>query len=439
MHQGNALRNFGLLRGLVDAGCQVSLASFGTPTDETAPLTAMLHRLVTVPPPHRTLRTRLLGLLTDPRPDLALRFESTAFRAALNRLLVQETFDVVEIEGLEMAIYAPLVRAAQPSAAVLYDAHNAEYALQEAIARVEKRSPRRIAAALYSRIQRARIRRFEAEVVRAADAVIAVSEEDAQALDRLQGENAGPMPEAPTAEAERARAVVLANGLFTDAYATDDGDAISLGEHALVFTGKMDYRPNVDAVLWFTESVLPLVEAEIPDVRLYIVGQQPHSALGGLRAKPNIAVTGWVPRVQPYLHGAAVFIAPLRMGSGTRLKLLEAMAAGCAIAATPMAASGLSANALAAMALADDAPGFARAVIGLLHDAAKRDALGAAARTVAQREYDWRALIPTLLDVQHRLLARSSGARSSDARSADARPAQAPPAHSPKAADRAHG
>src|SRR5690606_23656791 len=114
-----------------------------------------------------------------------------------------------------------------------------------------------------------------------------------------------------------------------------------LGPCALIFTGKMDYRPNVDAMLWFASDILPQVRSIMPDVRLYVVGQKPHPRLEVLRDHDHIVLTGWVPEVTPYLHAAAVYIAPLRMGSGTRLKILEAMAAGCAIVATTLAAAGL--------------------------------------------------------------------------------------------------
>src|SRR5690606_14010977 len=121
----------------------------------------------------------------------------------------------------------------------------------------------------------------------------------------------------------------------------------------LVFTGKMDYRPNIDAMRWFSETILPLVQEAVPDVHLYIVGQKPHKSLESLRDAPHIDLTGWVPNVQPFLQAADVYIAPLRMGSGTRLKLLEAMAAGCAVVATTVAASGLDNTVKRSLILAD--------------------------------------------------------------------------------------
>jgi glycosyltransferase involved in cell wall biosynthesis len=96
----------------------------------------------------------------------------------------------------------------------------------------------------------------------------------------------------------------------------------------LLFTGKMDFRPNIDAVLWFGKYVLPLIQAQRPGTSFAIVGQRPHPRLDVLRNLPGVTITGYVDDVRPYLAGAKVYIAPLRVGGGTRLKLLEAMMMG---------------------------------------------------------------------------------------------------------------
>ena len=104
-----------------------------------------------------------------------------------------------------------------------------------------------------------------------------------------------------------------------------------------------------------------------------------------------------MPDVQPFLQAADVYVAPLRMGSGTRLKILEAMAAGCAVVATTVAASGLDKQAKRSLILADDERAFAQAVVALLHDADRRTTLGQAAQADVRRLYDWKTLIPCLL------------------------------------------
>jgi polysaccharide biosynthesis protein PslH len=161
----------------------------------------------------------------------------------------------------------------------------------------------------------------------------------------------------------------------------------------------MDYRPNVDAMLWFASAILPLIQPHVLDVHLTIVGQKPHPRLEALRDQNNITLTGWIPAVQPYLHAASLYIAPLRMGSGTRLKILEAMASGCAVVATSTAASGLLPEVKQALVITDTEREFADAVVSLLQNPAQRRELGQAAQTVIKQFYDWSVIIPRLLTV----------------------------------------
>lgn len=391
-HQGGALRTFGLIRGLAEAGHKIILLSFAEPgiLAPDSPLHSLCVRVETVKPPHRSRSRRLLDLMLTRQPDLARRLESAAFRRALSALLREGQFDLVQAESLEMAIYLDQVRREQPSARRIYDAFNAESRLQALIAAVETRDLKRFPAALYSQIQAGRIAKLEREICSTVDAVITVSEEDARALE----------PFARSSAQAGNRIHVLPNGIFTADYArTDDSVSLDLGEYPLVFTGKMDYRPNVDAMNWFVSSILPQVQAEFPEAKLVIVGQKPHTSLQAI-AKPGVVeITGWVPAVQPFLHAAKVYVAPLRMGSGTRLKLLEAMAAGCAIVATPAAAEGLNAEVQSAMLLAEDADSFAQSIVRLLRQPALRQERGAQAQAVVRQHYDWAALTPCLLSI----------------------------------------
>jgi len=383
-HQGGALRNFGILSGLHEAGHQVTLFSFSDQTVEGTPLPSLCDQVITVTPPNRSKSRRLRDLVLSGHPDLARRLETPESRETLTRLLRQTRFDLIQFEGLEMAIYLPLARQLQPTAKLIYDAHNAEFALQRVIAQVETKNRKRLAAAAYSQIQAARIFGFEKLITAQADAVIAVSDEDAESLRPFRSDG---------------KIEVLPNGIFVDDYIHPPQQRLELGDHLLVFTGKMDYRPNVDAMQWFTNDIFPLIHERAPDARLYIVGQKPHSSLEHLRSRDHIELTGWVSEIQPFLHAAGVFVAPLRMGSGTRLKILEAMAAGCAVVATSVAVSGLREEARRHILIANTAHTFADAVIRLLNDPAERARLGAETRAVVREYYDWSALLPCLLNI----------------------------------------
>jgi glycosyltransferase involved in cell wall biosynthesis len=158
----------------------------------------------------------------------------------------------------------------------------------------------------------------------------------------------------------------------------------------------MDFRPNVDAVLWFAAKVLPRIQAEIRDIHFMVVGQRPHRRLDGLRSNPALTLTGWVEDTRPYIAQAAVYVAPLRIGGGTRLKLLEAMAMGKPVVATTLGAEGYPFTAGRELLLADTPADFASAVIELLRSPDLQFDLGRAAREFVAQRYDWRAIVPLL-------------------------------------------
>jgi glycosyltransferase involved in cell wall biosynthesis len=172
--------------------------------------------------------------------------------------------------------------------------------------------------------------------------------------------------------------------------------AAGMGANALVFTGKMDYRPNVDAVIWFVTAVLPDILAQIPDARFYIVGQQPHVRVQALAEHPAVTVTGRVPDVRPYIAGAGVYVVPLRIGGGTRLKVLEAMAMGQALVSTHLGCDGFDFEQGHQVYFADDPAAFAEAAVGLLRDRARAADLGRHARAYVEAHFGWDAIVPRL-------------------------------------------
>lgn len=373
---GGMLRNHGIIESLRLQGHDVTLVCHYEGQIPTVPEDL---RVFTVRPPERTISQRLKDLLLTGQADIARRLYSQPFVNILTELLTNEPFDLVQFEGLEMACYQPLVAQLQPNAKQVFDAHNAEYNLQQAIFDIDRKQPKRWLAALYSYIQVGRIRQFERDICRKVDAVVAVSQEDALLLQDFRDDH---------------HITVMPNGIWVDRYQGVTENPFKQ-ERNIVFTGKMDYRPNVDAVLWFADEILPLIQ----DAHFTIVGQQPHARLNALRENPNITITGQVESVLPYLQHTTVYVAPLRMGSGTRLKLLEAMACSCATVTTQVGASGLSSSARNVMMIKDDAKTFAKAVNELLNDENARHRYSRLARQTVQQTYDWSVLIPRLLAV----------------------------------------
>jgi glycosyltransferase involved in cell wall biosynthesis len=166
----------------------------------------------------------------------------------------------------------------------------------------------------------------------------------------------------------------------------------------------MDFRPNVDAVVWFCHEVLPLIRRQVPDARFYIVGQSPHRRVLDLADDPAVTVTGYVDDVRSYIAGACVYVVPLRIGGGTRLKVLEAMAMSKPVVSTSLGCEGFQGlESGRELYLADNPEQFAQRVIELLDDAFRRERLGRAARHFVEERYDWRLIVPRLEQIYEKL------------------------------------
>jgi len=389
-HQGTTMRNYNLIAGLAQRH-QVHLLSFGQPDEgQGTPLDRLCRSVHVVRPPQRSMGQRLKDLFLSRQPDMAQRLPSAEFQAKLSAILEREEPDVVEVEGIELAQYLFQVAASRVTGGgplLVFDDHNAEYVLQQRAFETDARQPRRWIGAAYSFVQWQRLRSYERRACLVADRVVAVSETDAKALCHLVP---GLAP------------VVVPNGVDMQFYtrpvpppgALAGPDALDL-----VFTAKMDFRPNVDAVLWFAQEVLPLICREAPKVRFWVVGQNPHPRLAPLAQDPAVVLTGWVEDVRPYVARAAVYVIPLRIGGGTRLKVLEAMAMGKAIVSTALGCEGFNLVPGQELVVADTPAEFAAAVLSLLRNPDRRERLGHAAHRLAGSRYDWHIIVPYLEQV----------------------------------------
>ncbi|MGC8520008.1 MAG: glycosyltransferase, partial [Steroidobacteraceae bacterium] len=205
-------------------------------------------------------------------------------------------------------------------------------------------------------------------------------------------------------EAERAccdsvardRVTAVPNGVDLEYFAPSVGVPAENHSPTLVFTGVMDYRPNVDGIAWFVRSILPIIQAAVPNVRLFIVGNRPSKTVQRLASHPGVVVTGFVPDVREYV-ARGVSIAPLRIARGIQNKVLEAMAMGRPIVVTPQAFEGIDAVPCRDLMVASDEREFAVRTIECLQDPMHADRLGRAARAQAEQAYSWSRNL-TLLD-----------------------------------------
>jgi sugar transferase (PEP-CTERM/EpsH1 system associated) len=386
-HQGTTIRNYNLIAGLAQRH-EVHLLSFGEPKQaDRAAMDDLCRSVQVIRPPQRSMGQRWKGLLFSRLPDMAQRLPSALFQAALAAMLDREGPDVVEVEGIELAQYlfqAAEHRGGENRPLLVFDDHNAEYVLQRRAFDTDVRQPKRWVGAAYSFVQWRRLREYERRACRVADRVVACSEADAQALRQLVS---GLEP------------AVVPNGVDMEYYTAPVSPLDAQegpGAQDLAFTAKMDFRPNVDAVLWFAQEVLPLIRRESPETRFWAVGKDPHPRLAVLADDPGIRLTGWVEDVRPYIATAAVYLVPLRIGGGTRLKVLEAMAMGKAIVSTALGCEGFDLVPGQELVIADTPADFASAVVTLLRDPERRARLGRAARRFAGARYDWHSIVPRL-------------------------------------------
>jgi sugar transferase (PEP-CTERM/EpsH1 system associated) len=222
---------------------------------------------------------------------------------------------------------------------------------------------------------------YERRVARESDASLFVSAPEADLFRQL----------APESDSKIG---FFNNGVDTDYFSPDLAHAspYAAGERALVFTGAMDYWPNVDAVQWFADDVFPQLRARFPELRFYIVGSRPAPSVQALAQKSGVVVTGTVPDVRPYIAHAQVAVAPLRIARGIQNKVLEAMAMATPVVVSPQALEGIDAVPGTELVLADGADGFVDAVASLLSPQENRmggAAIGRAARTKVERQYSW--------------------------------------------------
>jgi sugar transferase (PEP-CTERM/EpsH1 system associated) len=372
LDKGGRLRTWHLMRHLARRH-QITYLSFAeTATDsrDLAGMCQVAERVITIARyerPKGSLRfyVDVAAHLADSLPYAVATYRSTAFRARILSLLEQTPFHLVVCDFLAPAVNLP---PALPCASVLFT-HNVE---SEIWRRHAETNHGQMTHGLYD-TQYRRMLAYEDNALQRFDGILTVSDADSETFHRLYPDVCvKPMWVIPT-------------GVDTDYFAPD---GTSPSGPRLVFTGSMDWLPNEDAMLYFCREVLPLIRAEEPRARLTIVGRTPTPAVRAL-ADEHIEVTGTVADVRPFVRRASVYVVPLRIGGGTRLKIFEAMAMGQAVVSTTVGAEGLPITGGEHALIADGPRAFADAVLSLLRDSRRREALATAARKLVVDHHDW--------------------------------------------------
>lgn len=305
----------------------------------------------------------LLRSWCSPLPVDLWKWRAPGLRREVVRRLSRGDADLCVADFL---MTTPNVAPRAPIPVVLF-AHNVEHMIWKRLSEVQPHGWRRAALGLEWR----KMRRYEARACGRARLTIAVSEADRALL---------------ADAASHANIAVIPTGVDT-AYFAPDG--LREAAATLVFTGSMDWYPNEDAILHFMDAILPQIRRDVPDVSLTVVGRNPTPRLRAAGAAAGVRITGTVDDVRPYVAGAAVYVVPLRVGGGTRLKIFEALAMGKSVVSTTIGAEGLPLVPGTHFLRADAPAEFARAVVSLLRDPARRRALGSAGRQLVEARYSW--------------------------------------------------
>ena len=301
--------------------------------------------------------------LFEPYPYIISKYVSRQMSESVRRIYEEEKPDLVmcdylqSCEGLRDIPEVPFV---------LFE-HNVEAAIFDQLA---DRAPN-IFSRAYIRHQAKKLWRYEEDLCRRAAHVIAVSDVDKEVYRTKFGVT---------------HCDTIPTGVDVNSFRPSPTPCHL---NNLVFTGSMDWMANQDGMAWFVRDVFPRIRNEIPDCVFTIVGRNPPPEIKKLGDMPGVHVTGTVDDIRPYVHGSKVYIVPLRIGSGTRLKLLEALAMGKAIVSTTIGAEGLPVEHDKNIVLADGARDFAHQTVALLRDTERRRKLEANARVLAERDYSW--------------------------------------------------
>jgi len=381
---GFGIRVYQTVRHLA-ARHEVSLLTYAGPeqAEHVARLRQECHAVHVVPPPCRNRRLAQLVSLASSASFLRADLYSEAMQSTIDALLRRERFDIIQVESSHLGGFDFHGRAT-----LILDEHNIEYELLQRMVQTERAPLRR----LFNWAEYRKFRREEQGCWDRADGVVMTSERERDLLRGLR-------PDKP--------AVCAPNGVDIEYFRPPDAVP---DPGSVVLTGLMRYRPNIDAALFFAQDVLPRIRRVRPDVVFTVVGAGPPEEIKQL-AGPHIVVTDMVPDVRPYIRRAAALVVPLRMGSGTRLKVLEGLAMGKAMVSTSVGCEGIAVRDGEHLLIADDADAFARAVLRLLDDRDLAAALGRRGRTLAEREYSWESVVAGLEAFYGRVLAHAPQAR----------------------------
>jgi glycosyltransferase involved in cell wall biosynthesis len=377
---GFGIRVYQFLR-LLARRHQVSLLTYFEPDDEqkVAGIEALgvsVHTVERAKTTEHSKRTAQLESVFSPLSYQRRSLHSPALQAMLGDLNRRQRFDVIQIESSQLAGFD-----FGSSSVLVLDEHNIEYELLYRMYQTERSLTRRV----YNWLEYMKFKREEQSSWRRVSGCVMTSSRELKILQAVA-------PQTP--------AIVGANAVDVEHFLPSTATAAG---RALVMTGLMHYRPNIDGAVYFVRDILPIILALRPEMVFYIVGAGATDELKSL-AGPNVVVTDTVPDVRPYVHDSAVFVVPLRMGGGTRLKVLEGLSMMKPVVSTSVGCEGIDVVDGQHLLIADEPQSFASAVMRVLQDRELGERLGRQGRLLVEERYRWESVVGQLEDFYSQLL-----------------------------------
>ena len=379
---GGRIRVFNLLKQIAKKSDVTLLALETQATDadgiaELRQLGIRVHLVPNAPTLPRVSFGTLVKAFLRRQPITVARYDLPAYRQKFRALIADQTFDLIHYEMF----------------------HTAQFRTETNLPGVL--SQQNVDSAIWRRLcsetvnpfykftywtQQLAFQRYERVLSPKFDAVTCTSDIDAAVFQHHCAEDA---------------IKIIPNGVDVTHYVPD---FTTEAPAHLIYIGSMDWYPNEDAVAFFADEVLPRIQEKVPDVAFSIVGGNPSVRVQKLAERDGVVVTGRVPEIKPYFAEATVFVVPLRIGSGTRLKILEALAMGKAIVSTTVGAEGLELRDGEEIFIADEPIAFADAITRLLTDSQLRRRIGENGRARVERDYDWQSIGEKLHGVYTKIL-----------------------------------
>lgn len=375
VNNGHKMRTWSILCGLAAEGHEIDFLTFAQPEEagcERRELSRICRDVQMVPLTLHNLTSssdywgRLRGLFSS-RPYATRRFSSEKMRQCIQASLDKRNLDAIVCDTVYSACNLP-----QTSLPLILNNVDVEHVILERYLPFESNPAKR----LYARLESRKVKNWEQKICQQSTIGMACSDHDRRALQALA-------PLLPM--------FVVPNVVDTETYTPGDSDVED--PNVIVYQGGMDWFPNRDAVEYFVLQIFPMIRRDIPGVRFIVAGRNPSEEFRKQFAKtPGVEFTGTVPDMRPVIAKAALCVVPLRIGSGTRLKILEAGAMGKGMVSTPLGAEGLDFRDGEEICIAGNSVEFAEAVVALMKNPSRRNELGHAARRKVLGQYSMDAL-----------------------------------------------